>query len=117
MDEVKLYLDEDISQVMAQVLRSRGCDVVSAHEVGMEGMSDGEQLAWASAHARTLVSFNVRHYAALADTYYREGKTHFGIVVSAQVEFSDFLRLVLNVFTRAKPEYLKNTFRWLQSYG
>ncbi len=35
MDEIKLYLDEDISQTLAHVLRSRGHDVVSAREIEM----------------------------------------------------------------------------------
>jgi hypothetical protein len=33
--KIKLYLDEDISHTVAEVLRSRGYDVISAHEVGM----------------------------------------------------------------------------------
>ena len=116
MDEIRLYLDEDISQVIAQVLRSRGYDVTSAHEVGMEGKPDSEQLAWAADSGRTLISFNVRHFAELAEITYREGRSHPGILVSPQIEFSDLLRLILNVLTRAKPEDLKDTFQWLQGF-
>ena len=116
MAEIKLYLDEDISQVLAQVLRSRGYDVVSAHEVGMEGKTDSEQLAWAAAHERALVSFNVRHFAKLTDAYYHEGKAHAGILVSPQIGFSDLLRLTLNVLIHAKPEHLSNALQWLQSF-
>ena len=116
MAEVTLYLDEDIPQILAQVLRSRGYDVISAREIGMEGRSDREQLAWAAEHRRTLLSFNVRHYAELADVYYREGKSHAGIIVSPQLGFSEILRLTLKMLTRAEPEHLKDTFQWLQSY-
>ena len=61
MAEVKLYLDEDISPVIGVVLRSRGYDVVSAHEVGMKGMEDKEQLDYAMQGGRVLLTFNARH--------------------------------------------------------
>ncbi len=85
-------------------------------KLAMEGRSDREQLDWAATQGRVLVSFNTRHYAELADVFYREGKSHSGILVSPQIGFSDLLRLLLNVLTRAKPEHLKDTFQWLQGY-
>ena len=47
MAEIKLYLDEDISHTVAEVLRSRGYDVLSAHEVGMRSKADDKQLDYA----------------------------------------------------------------------
>ncbi len=54
MAEIKLYLDEDVSHTVAEVLRSKGYDVVSAHEVGMRGTSDDEQVYYAIKNERTL---------------------------------------------------------------
>lgn len=47
LDEVKPYLDENITPVLASVLRGRGYDVVRAQEVGMRGKKDEEQLEYA----------------------------------------------------------------------
>ncbi len=116
MAKIKLYLDEDIFQNLAPVLRSRGYDVVSVYEVDMRGKSDSEQLEWAITQNRTLVSFNARHYAILAETFYQENTPHFGILVSPQVGFSELLQLLLNVLVQATPDQLYNTLQWLQSY-
>jgi len=45
---LKLYLDENIPPLLAQQLRRRGFDVLSAHEVEMLGKDDEEQLEYAS---------------------------------------------------------------------
>jgi predicted nuclease of predicted toxin-antitoxin system len=41
---VKLYLDEDISPKVADILRKSGMDVLSAHETGMLGASDNDMI-------------------------------------------------------------------------
>ena len=42
---MKFYTDEDISPKVAEILRKRGIDAVSAHDIGMAGASDEDQLA------------------------------------------------------------------------
>jgi uncharacterized protein with PIN domain len=114
--EVKLYLDENIPPALAVILRSRGYDVVSAHEVDMRGKKDEEQLEYAIAQGRVLLTFNVRHFAPLAKSYFEQGREHPGIVVSTDVELRKLIRLTTNLLEREKPEDLKNGFVWLQSY-
>lgn len=41
---MKYYLDEDLSQTIAELVRAHGIDAHSVHEVGTEGGSDAEQL-------------------------------------------------------------------------
>ncbi len=116
MDAIKLYLDEDIFRILAPILRSHDYDVLSVYDVEMTGKTDRKQLEWAAAQDRVIVSFNVRHYADLAETFYNEGKTHAGILVSPQIGFSDLLRLILNVLSKSKSDDLRNTFQWLQGW-
>lgn len=42
MDNVALYLDEDVRVLLAEVLRARGYDAVHALEIGQAGKSDAE---------------------------------------------------------------------------
>ncbi len=116
MDEIKLYLDEDISYTVAVVLRSRGCDVISAHEVGMTGKTDDEQLDYAVTNARTILTFNARHFAPLAEKCYKEQRDHLGIVISKQINLSEMARMVVNMLKIYKTDDLKNSLIWLQSF-
>jgi len=57
---VRLYFDEDVSRDIVENLRQRGFDVLSAREVGQLHLDDDEQLAFAVAQGRALVTHN-RH--------------------------------------------------------
>jgi len=70
---VKLYLDEDMSSRVAQALRSKGFDVISSHEVGNDGLSDEEQLRYATKEGRHLVTYNAKDFLAPSEPVVREG--------------------------------------------
>ncbi len=61
----KLYLDEDIHKRVAYALRLRGFDVVSTSEAGNTGLSDFEQLAYAVAEKRVLVTCNISEFLGM----------------------------------------------------
>ncbi|MFQ6057692.1 MAG: DUF5615 family PIN-like protein [Anaerolineae bacterium] len=116
MAKIRLYTDENITDLLARVLRGRGFDALSAHEAGMQGKTDGEQLAFAVAHQRTLLTFDVGDFVKLASRYHQESLTHFGIVVSDQLEFGELLRRVLNLLETRSAEEMRDRFEWLQNY-
>ena len=75
-----LYLDEDLAPAIAERLRRRGIDAVSAHDVGMMGASDVAQLDYAASAARAIVTRNVRHFRVLGDDRIRSQTPHAGII-------------------------------------
>lgn len=78
---MKFYLDEDISPKVAGLLRKKGLDAESAHEVGMTGASDGEQLARAVSKGRTMVTRNRNDFIALTVQCFQDLAPHCGLII------------------------------------
>lgn len=78
---MKFYLDEDLPATVAELLRRRGFDAVSAHEGGNFRLSDQEQLAFAAREGRCLVTRDARHFVDLSQEAVRRQTPHAGIIV------------------------------------
>jgi predicted nuclease of predicted toxin-antitoxin system len=78
---MRFYLDEDLSSKIAEGLRKRGADGVSALEVGNTQLPDREQLRYAARGGRCLVTRNVRHFTVLARDAIRRNEPHAGIAL------------------------------------
>ena len=79
---MKLLLDEMLSPAIAQLLRSRGHDVLAvAGDRQREGMSDPEIMALARAEHRAVVTNNLRDYRPLHyEAIMAGGGGHYGMV-------------------------------------
>lgn len=80
----ELYVDEDVSVLIAELLRSHGFAAVAAKEVGRRGMTDAEQLDYATEHSMVLLTHNRRDFEALAQEYFRGGRQHTGIIIAVR---------------------------------
>jgi predicted nuclease of predicted toxin-antitoxin system len=78
---MKWYLDEDLAPQIAARLRARGIDVLHALDAGNVQLSDSEQLRFAAAHGRCLVTRNARHFVLLAQASIARQEPHAGIVL------------------------------------
>ncbi len=97
---IALYCDEDVMEEIAEALRQRGYDAVSAAEAGMLGRRDEEQLEYATRQNRALLTHNATDYIRLADAWFRTGKEHAGIILSSQFskrQLGEFLRQLLKL--------------------
>ena len=73
--EIRYHLDEHLDPAVAAGLRSRGADVTTTDEVGLTATSDKDQLAFAAAEGRVLVTRD-RDFLVLNS----QGISHAGIV-------------------------------------
>ena len=78
---MKFYLDANLSRRIAERLRQKGCDAVSAQEVGNLEISDAEQLAYATAEGRGLVTKDVADFVKLSRDAVASQKPHAGIIL------------------------------------
>lgn len=91
---MRFYLDEDVIPLAARLLRDRGLDAVSVHEVGAIGLSDESQLLRATAQGRCLVTRNRDDFIRLTVEAFASGRPHHGVII---VPFS---------FPNTRPGYL-----------
>src|SRR5947209_7747019 len=82
---IKLFLDEDVHPDLADAVRGKGFDCQSALEAGRLGRTDEEQLEYAAAEGRCILSFNIADFAVLAKDWAKAGRPHAGILVTSQV--------------------------------
>ncbi len=106
---MKLYLDEDVSPRVAQMLRKRSVDAVSAHECGALGFSDSEQLRRASTDGRCLVTRNRDDFIRATLDAFAHRETHCGVLILTRNLPADRFDLVatkLAQYVRRHPDGL-----------
>ncbi len=117
---MRFYLDEDLSQVVAQLARDMGIDVLSAQESGRRGLSDAEQMSFAVQERRCLVTVNCRDYIPFCREYAAQELPHFGVLcLSASIRAERFhtVAVALARYDREHPhgmdayalDYLRRT--------
>jgi hypothetical protein len=113
---IRLFTDEMIFPELPADLRRRGYDAESCAEAGRSGQAipDEAQLAYATEHGRTLLTFNKVDFLRLDRVWKAAGRPHAGIIVSPQIEdLRELLRRVrwhLDSYAQADQD---DTLRWL----
>jgi hypothetical protein len=79
----RYLLDENLSTAIAVAARRRGFDVVSSHEVGLDGKSDEEQLLAAANDGRILVTENCKDFTPISRRFAEAGLPHAGVLCVA----------------------------------
>ena len=104
---------------MVRALRLRGVEVTSAHDLGLIGSSDEEQLMHATANGCVLYCFNVRDFMALHVSYLARGREHAGIVLAQQQRYvvGEQMRRLLRLVEMKPAEKMRNAVEFLSTWG
>jgi uncharacterized protein with PIN domain len=81
---IHVFTDEMITPRLAATLRIRGYDVTSCHAAGRanQGISDHDQLAFATVEGRAIYTFNAADFRRLHALWGAADREHAGIIVS-----------------------------------
>ncbi len=79
-----LYTDEDMSALVATLLKARGLDVTTVPEQATLGKTDREQLEITTSFGRCLLTHNRVDFERLHLQYINENKQHSGIIIVPQ---------------------------------
>lgn len=78
---LRYLLDEDVHPEAAKIATRLGIDVVSVHDLGRRGLSDFEQLRFATMDGRTVVTRNRDDFIVLTVDAFRAGDPHRGLLI------------------------------------
>jgi predicted nuclease of predicted toxin-antitoxin system len=80
---IELYLDENVSVIVARILRARGVSVLTTDECGNMGKTDEDQMKFAIDNELVLVTMDRIDFEKIAQDHFRRNIEHFGIAIIA----------------------------------
>jgi hypothetical protein len=84
-----LLLDEMLSDDIAQQLRAKGYDVISAvADPALIGLPDEQVLTYATTQGRALVTANIKDFVPLDGRYRAAGQSHAGLILISTKTFA-----------------------------
>ena len=112
-NKTKVYLDEDVSEILAGKLQKAGWDVLCVRKAHRRGVADGNQLAFATKTNRVLITRNIEDFLGLHEACLREQTAHAGIIIcfwraNPQVTYNK----VLSILKRVPPEEWTNRLEY-----
>jgi len=103
-----LYCDEDVSLVVAAMLRARGFPVTTARDSGRLGRSDEEQLTFAAEIDSVLLTHNRVDFEHLHRGWLESGRRHSGIIVARRRLPADLSGRLGRLLSRLSAENFAN---------
>lgn len=117
---LRLYLDEDVSSALVELLAAKDVDAVSARGSGAPGLSDEQQLSRAASEGRCLLTYNCRDFARIARDWSVAGGAHAGIILSyrqyARSNLNQLADLLATFASRVTADDLPNAVFVLDNF-
>lgn len=105
---VELYLDEDVSVLVAELLRARGFSVETTQDASRKSTRDEDQLVYAVSRRRALLTHNRDDFARLAKEYFTAGRKHHGIIVAVRRPPHEIARRLLIILNQATADEIED---------
>jgi len=110
---VSVYLDENISVVVADLIRSRGFEALTARDAGNIGWTDDQQLQFATKNEMAILTHDRLDFEELAKEYFMEGKTHCGIIVAQRRRPHSLTERLMKVINRVTADEIMDQIMYI----
>jgi predicted nuclease of predicted toxin-antitoxin system len=110
---IEIYLDEDVSVLIADLLRSRGFVATTTLEAGNLGCSDNQQLEYATDQRKTLLTHNRADFERLAQKYFAAGRPHCGVVIAVRRPPNEIAGRLLTILNSVTSDEIENQIRYI----
>ena len=110
---IRLYLDEDVDVLVAELVRAHGFDATTTQDAGQSGNSDPAQLAYAVSQHRTIVTHNRGDFGRLAGEYASRGETHYGIILAVRSSPFELRRRLLLILNQVTADEMQDHVRYI----
>ena len=110
---IEFYFDEDVSVLVADLIRARGFSVVTTLDAGNLGKSDEEQLAHAVKQEKAFLTHNRADFERLAQEYFASGAIHYGIIIAVRRPPREIARLLLTILNQMTADEMVNQIRYI----
>jgi predicted nuclease of predicted toxin-antitoxin system len=105
---IKVYLDEDVNVLIAELARLQKFKSLTANEAGRKGKTDAEQLEYATQNGYAILTHNRMDYEKLARDYFEGDKTHRGIIIAVRRPIHEVAERLLKVLDDFTADEMKN---------
>lgn len=78
---MRFYLDENLSDKIADVGRAKGANILGSHECGQNGLSDEQQLRFAATKGRCFVTRDRDDLIMLTVRFFERQWPHAGVLI------------------------------------
>ena len=114
MGEIRIYTDESVDVAIAQGLQRRGVEAFSARDRDKLGLTDEEQLIFASEEKCTIFTHDT-DFLRIAAQWIDERRTHFGVIYCHQITYGigDCIRNLKILATVLRSEDMINHIEFL----
>jgi hypothetical protein len=110
---IALYLDEDVTVLVAELLRARGFVARTTVAAGQRGASDAAQLAYAAGQNMALLTHNRVDFETLAQQWFVSGQAHAGIIVAVRHPPYELVRRLLLILNHVTADEMRDQIRYI----
>ena len=100
-------MDENFGPKVAEMLRAKQIDAISAHENGLLGADDVAVLRYGAAEGRCVITSNRDDFLELTRRFFNEGRSHAGVLVipgSIPKRRFDLITDAVEAYARTHPD-------------